>query len=148
MPTIYLHLVDLDERQSENITGARFTIEYASGRRAEVSMLDMPPVSGSAPFDDFRAELDQLGRAIQGAARSPQNIYTLAPPRTALTESFSIFTPSRFAGASPSGNAECSVIALRRALLDGGADRARSGPVRDRRIARRSNRRRAGRAPF
>ena len=74
MTTIHLNLVNLEAASSEKVTGARFTIEYATGRRAEVSMMDMPPVSSSAPFADFRAELTQLSQAIQEAARSPENI--------------------------------------------------------------------------
>lgn len=74
MPTINVRLAILEKRQSENVTGTGFTIEYANGKHAEISMMEMPAVSGSAPFEGFRAELDQLGKKIQDAAEFPENI--------------------------------------------------------------------------
>jgi hypothetical protein len=74
MAHIFLHLVHIERSRGEDVTGLKFTIEYKAGQHAEVSILDMPPVSGSAPFDDLRADLALLGRAIQDAAQSPQNI--------------------------------------------------------------------------
>jgi hypothetical protein len=74
VPTISVRLTVLESRQSEKITGARFTIGYATGRNAEISMMEIPAVSGSHPFDDFRAELDQLGKALRDAAAAPGNM--------------------------------------------------------------------------
>jgi hypothetical protein len=69
-----MHLAIRESRDSKNITGARFTIDYGTGRRAEISMMEIPTVSGAAPFDDLRAEFERLGKAIQDAAGSPDNI--------------------------------------------------------------------------
>ena len=77
MATIYLHHVHLAKPGGDDVTGVEFSIEYAPGRQAEVSILDMPPVSGSAPFAEFRAELVRLAQAIEKMAQEPRGILWL-----------------------------------------------------------------------
>jgi hypothetical protein len=74
VPTINVRVAVFESRQSDKITGARFTIAYAPGRTAEISMMEMPALSGDVPFEDFRAELNRLCKAIRETSQSAENI--------------------------------------------------------------------------
>jgi len=61
------------EPHSRLLTGIGFTVDY-SGRQAEVSILEMPPLSAEVQNDGIRAELVRLGEAILNAAQNPQGV--------------------------------------------------------------------------
>jgi hypothetical protein len=74
VPTINVQVTVFESGQSDKLTGARFTIEYAPGRTAAISMMEMPALSSDVPFEDFRAELNRLCNALREASQSAENI--------------------------------------------------------------------------
>jgi hypothetical protein len=73
MATIYIDCYHR-EPHSEALTGIDFTVVYKPGAHAQVSVVEMLPISASTHDHALRAELRLIGEAIVQAARSPQGI--------------------------------------------------------------------------
>jgi hypothetical protein len=72
-PTICIDVTH-HEKTRGRVTGLGFTVDYGEGF-ADVSMLELPPLSDEELPAAFRRRLQRLGEAILKVAQSPQDIF-------------------------------------------------------------------------